>query len=138
MSSVVLSGDTSGSITLTATAVAGSNTITVPASTGTMALNTDLIGVGQTWQAVTRTSGTTYTNTTGRSILVQSNCVVGVGSGATSATVGGVSLGQIGGGYNQSGTQAFANATFLVPPSATYVLTDGGGAFSSRTTNELR
>jgi hypothetical protein len=35
MSSVVISGDTSGAITLSAPAVAGTNTITLPASTGT-------------------------------------------------------------------------------------------------------
>lgn len=35
MSSVVLSGDTSGAITLAAPAVAGTNTITLPAATGT-------------------------------------------------------------------------------------------------------
>lgn len=36
MSSMVLSGDTSGSITVTVPVVAGSNTITLPASTGTV------------------------------------------------------------------------------------------------------
>jgi len=36
MSSVVLSGDTSGAITLAAPAVAGTNTITLPAATGTV------------------------------------------------------------------------------------------------------
>lgn len=36
MSSVVIYGDTSGAITLTANAVAGTNTITLPAQTGTM------------------------------------------------------------------------------------------------------
>ena len=42
MSSVVISGDTSGSITLAVPAVAGTNTITIPASTGTMALTSQL------------------------------------------------------------------------------------------------
>jgi len=36
MSSVVISGDTSGAITLSAPAVAGTNTITLPANTGTV------------------------------------------------------------------------------------------------------
>jgi hypothetical protein len=36
MSSVILSGDTSGAITLTAPAVAGTNTATLPAATGTV------------------------------------------------------------------------------------------------------
>jgi hypothetical protein len=38
MASVVITGDTSGAITLAAPSVAGTNTITLPASTGTMAL----------------------------------------------------------------------------------------------------
>jgi len=38
MSSVVISGDTSGAITLAAPSVAGTNTITLPASTGTIAV----------------------------------------------------------------------------------------------------
>lgn len=48
MSSVVISGDTSGSISLTAPAVAGSNTITLPASTGT-ALTDASTGVCRAW-----------------------------------------------------------------------------------------
>lgn len=36
MSSVVIAGDTSGSITVSAPAVAGSNTLTLPAATGTV------------------------------------------------------------------------------------------------------
>jgi len=39
MSSVVISGDTSGAITLAAPSVAGTNTITLPASTGTVMVN---------------------------------------------------------------------------------------------------
>jgi len=39
MSSVVISGDTSGAITLSAPAVSGTNTITLPASTGTVMVN---------------------------------------------------------------------------------------------------
>lgn len=51
MSSVVISGDSSGTVTLTVPAVAGTNTVTVPASTGTVALLqtpsfTSTIGVG--------------------------------------------------------------------------------------------
>jgi diaminopimelate epimerase len=39
MSSVVISGDTSGAITLAAPAVAGTNTLTLPAQTGTVMVN---------------------------------------------------------------------------------------------------
>jgi hypothetical protein len=38
MSSIVVSGDTSGAITIAAPAVSGTNTLTLPASTGTVAL----------------------------------------------------------------------------------------------------
>ncbi len=36
MADIVLTGDTSGAITIAAPAVAGTNTLTLPASTGTM------------------------------------------------------------------------------------------------------
>lgn len=39
MSAVVVAGDTSGTVTLQAPAIAGSTTINLPATTGTMALN---------------------------------------------------------------------------------------------------
>jgi hypothetical protein len=52
MSSVVISGDTSGSITLQAPAVAGSNTFTLPAATGTVLVST----------AVSSSSTNTVTN----------------------------------------------------------------------------
>ena len=42
MSSIKLTGDTSGEITISAPAVAGTNTLTLPASTGTMALTSDI------------------------------------------------------------------------------------------------
>ena len=40
MSSIVISGDTSGTVTVTVPAVAGTNTITAPASTGNMLVST--------------------------------------------------------------------------------------------------
>ena len=57
MSSVVLSGDTSGTVTLTVPAVAGTNTVTVPAGTGTVAVqgvSTNIVS----GTAVASTSGT--------------------------------------------------------------------------------
>jgi len=52
MSSVVISGDTSGTVTLQAPAVAGTNTITLPAGTGTALVST----------AVSASSTNTVTN----------------------------------------------------------------------------
>ena len=40
MSSVVLTGDTSGSVTISTPAIAGSNTVTLPASTGNVLVST--------------------------------------------------------------------------------------------------
>ncbi len=51
MSSVILTGDTSGTLTVSAPLVAGSNTLTLPAQTGTL----QTLGVGT---AVASTSGT--------------------------------------------------------------------------------
>ena len=45
MSSVVISGNTSGSVTLSAPDVAGSTTITLPTTTGTVALTSELGGI---------------------------------------------------------------------------------------------
>jgi len=59
MSSIVVSGDTSGSVTLSAPLIAGSNTITLPAGTGTMTVagvNSNIV------------SGTVVASTSGTSI----------------------------------------------------------------------
>jgi hypothetical protein len=55
MASVVISGDSSGAITLTAPAVAGTRTITLPAVTGTVSLGFVLLGT------IATTSGTSAT-----------------------------------------------------------------------------
>lgn len=67
MGDLVLAGGTSGTITLTPTAVAGSNTLTLPASTGTVLTNKT---VGTVLQVVsskittnTTTSSTSYVDT---------------------------------------------------------------------------
>jgi len=48
MSSLVISGDTSGTVTLAAPAVAGTTTLTLPATTGTV-LNDATVGVCRAW-----------------------------------------------------------------------------------------
>jgi len=60
MSSVVISGDTSGAITLAAPAVAGTNTITLPASTGTV-LTTGSPQSGGVIQVVSTSLTTSFT-----------------------------------------------------------------------------
>jgi hypothetical protein len=63
MSSVVISGDTSGAITLAAPAVAGTNTITLPASTGTV-ITTGSPQSGGVIQVVNGTYSGPYFSTT--------------------------------------------------------------------------
>ena len=85
MSKIALSGNASGTGTFTF-AAPGTNTdrtLTLPDASGTLARTADvsagdagvtatLIGVGQTWQSVTRSPATNYQNTTGRPIMVYS------------------------------------------------------------------
>lgn len=132
MSSVVISGDTSGAITVSAPAVAGTNTATLPAATGELSM---LGTSGQTWTSFTtgtqRVSGTTYTNSTGKPILVS---VVSTGGGGlqTDLTISSLLVSRTtiaGAGAN------YASATGIVPPGATYSATFNG---SSSTWYELR
>jgi len=59
MSSIVISGDTSGAITLAAPSVAGTNTATLPASTGTVMVSGNMPAFSVTASGVqTLTSGT--------------------------------------------------------------------------------
>jgi hypothetical protein len=61
MSSVVISGDTSGTITLQAPSVAGSNTLTLPALTGTVQIGGPAFSVYQSSSTTTTISAGTWT-----------------------------------------------------------------------------
>ena len=128
MSAITISGDTSGAVTLAAPLVAGTNTITLPATTDTMAVLGNLLGVGQTWTDVKttpgRVSGTTYTNSTGKPIAVVVMCNTGVSTVGLTITVGGVSFGS---SVNYAGTASYtARDFFIVPNGVTYVVTSNG------------
>lgn len=75
MASLVLSGDTSGSITLSAPGVAGSNTLTLPAITGGVAITqSNKIGYytglgGTVTQATSKSTGVTLDKLTGQITL---------------------------------------------------------------------
>ncbi len=62
MANIILTGDTSGAITVAAPAVAGTNTITLPASTGTVLTDT-APKVGNVLQVVSNTKHTTSSTT---------------------------------------------------------------------------
>jgi hypothetical protein len=64
MSSVVISGDTSGAITLSAPAVAGTNTITLPAATGTVMVSGNMPAFNAKPSTTQSLSSGTYTKVT--------------------------------------------------------------------------
>ena len=93
------------------------------ATTATTATNvTNALGVGQTWQSVSRSPGTTYTNSTGKPIMV--NVFSSLGA---NIYVDGVLAADGGGG---SGDQVTISA--IVPNGSSYVI---NGSFS---VSELR
>ena len=88
------------------------------------------LGYGQTWQSVTRTSGTTYYNTTGKPIQLM------VTLNATSSctpVVNGVSI--AGSNYSDNTGQATVTGSWIIPPSASYSITITG---TTRGVFELR
>jgi hypothetical protein len=153
MSSVVIAGDTSGTITLDAPAVAGSTVLTLPATSGTFLTTTGgvapgtsgniltsngtawtsaalpAIGVGQTWQDLTgsRALATTYTNSSGKPIMVQVT-VQSNSSGQVDLTsiVAGTTISNQLPYVAASGFRAFT--TFIVPNGSTYSITTTGSS----------
>ena len=126
MTSLTLLGDTSGPVVLDAPAVSGSTVLTLPTTSGTIlttastatanSLNAGL-GVNQTWQDVSgsRTAGVTYTNSTGKPIMVS------IRTTATATdftiTVNGVVTAQV---TNIATTRM--QMTTIVPNGSTYVV----------------
>jgi hypothetical protein len=136
MSSLIISGDTSGAVTLAAPAVAGTTTLTLQANTGTLALQSDGLGFSQTWQDLTasRAIGTTYYNTTGKPIYLY---ITGA------ANITGYFAMQINGVTVANSQQAYTNGTFLtldiiVPPGVSYSAVVGGNSPSIVRWSELR
>jgi hypothetical protein len=64
MSSVVISGDTSGAITLAAPAVSGTNTVTLPAATGTVMVSGNMPAFAAYASSNTNISSSTWTKIT--------------------------------------------------------------------------
>lgn len=88
------------------------------------------IGVGQTWQSVSRTAGTTYTNSTGKPIMFMMSFASGAGGNENvTLTIGGVSLNFIY-GVLVSGV-VFGQNTAIIPNGSTYSYTDTAGVGKS-------
>lgn len=98
---------------------------------GGQALAMSGLGFGQTWQNVlgSRTSGTTYYNTTGKPIVVNAGAaspgasVIGI---SITATVNGVTTWYQG----TNATYSYPALTFVVPPGASYVVSISGVSFN--------
>jgi hypothetical protein len=130
MSSVVISGDTSGTVTVTVPAVAGTNTVTIPAVTGTAVVSgqNSAITAGT---AVASTSGTTVDFTgipswvkritvmfSGVSTSGSSNKLLQLGSGSVTTT-----------GYTSIGGTMYVGAAYvgMATSTAGFIMGDNSG-----------
>lgn len=84
------------------------------------------IGSGQTWQDMTasRTVGTNYTNTTGRTIVVAAYLTVSSGTPSVNIRVNGIYVG----GQTCSVVGGAISVQAIVPPGATYLVSTVAGA----------
>lgn len=119
MSSVVISGDTSGAITLQAPAVSGNTTLNLPASSGTV-LTTTSPKVGNVIQVVSATktdtqstSSSTYSDVTNLSVTITpssaSNKILVIAS---------VLVGQTGGNGTAASVNIVRDSTSIISPSS--------------------
>lgn len=95
--------------------------------------STNAVGYNQTWQNVlgSRSNGATYTNSTGKPIMVSVSAGPTSNNQSLSVTVGGVSLGSV----TLTGGYTSGNFCFIVPTGTTYVVSTTG---SLNTWAELR
>lgn len=123
----------SGIIELATTAESQAGTDDLRAITP-LKLKNSVIGLGQTWQDVTtsRVLGTTYSNTTGKPIMVSAT-VQGIGAGTTTATgyVNGVKACTSWASYSSSGVATGSNVEFIVPNGTTYYVSQDGSSSTS-------
>ncbi len=83
------------------------------------------LGQAQTWKAVTRTAGTTYTNSTNRAIAISSIVQVGATNAVATLTVGGLVVAQ----FQAYAAGATGTMQAIIPPGVSWVI--GGGAINS-------
>ncbi len=117
----VLLGNGTSALQTVAPSTSG-NVLTSNGTTWTSATPTGGIGDGQTWQNVTgsRAYGATYTNSTGRPIMVSV-------SGASTTSAGGAiafyingTLAAIQGSTQNDSSLSYHNVTFIIPNGVTY------------------
>ncbi len=127
-------GNASGTwaINITGNANTASNGGVTSVNGSTGAVTVTSIGVGQTWQNVTssRSSGTSYTNSTGKPILVNAFSNRTDSGFQLTAVCDGVTVGyQGGGGGGDARRTGFVS--FIVPNGSSYSVTYSGGADGS-------
>jgi hypothetical protein len=119
----VLVGNGTSGINSVAPSTSG-NVLTSDGTNWTSTAATPSIGVGQTWQNVTasRAFSTTYTNSTGKPIMVSVNLYNGGGdpSSGIGLTVGGVLVGNA---YQPGIANGYAQLSAIVPNGTTYSCT---------------
>lgn len=100
---------------------------------------TNLLGQGQTWQSVTasRALGITYTNTTGRPIMVAVT-VRALETGVARMDIGGVTVATVIDHSLGSSNTIEASASFVVPNGASYALAVAAGTPTLVNWSELR
>jgi hypothetical protein len=128
-----------GASTLSGNLVAPSTSGNVLTSNGTTWTSTAPagIGVGQTWTDVSgsRAVSTTYTNSTGKPILLSVQGTASVVGMYVIFTVGGVAIASGTAGGTSSG---FAGANIIIPVGATYSFAPNTGSLTSLKVFELR
>jgi hypothetical protein len=122
MSSVVIAGDTSGSVTLQAPAVAGSTVLTLPAQTGTVMVN------GPAFSAYNSTATTVVNGSAGTQIALQTAIFDTASCFSTSTwkftpTVAGY--------YQINGVVSFADAPITASAIQSYISKNGTDANSA-------
>ena len=142
--SIELKTASGGSVTLVPEDGVSNVAATVKHESGVLAseqfaLSNDL-GVGQTWQdvAASRSAGVTYTNTTGKPIVVNVTCIRSAATSPVSSfVVDGVTVNRIisTSGVVSGGETLDASSQVIVPNGSTYAV-DGTG--SLRLWSELR
>ena len=121
-----------GTLTIEAPASAANRTLTLPDETGT--LLTKGLGINQAWQDVktSRALSTTYTNNTGKPILVSITSFATV-NGSASINVGGVIISTV-----TTLASAATLSSFVVPDGTTYSITQTETGAVIWTWSELR
>ena len=137
MGDLKLNGATSGTITVTPTAVAGTNTITLPASTGTVALTASPTFTGTvTATTVTSPASTALTiqsaGTTAMTVSTAQKILIGT---TTAASGGGVVQTIVGQGSNDGGIQLTSGTGASGGGTAINSLAGGGVKFFNFTGN---